>query len=123
MTEKQTSITNQISMSYAKKIIIGVVVIAILALIIILNSPKAETYSPVFPEAFDKYQALKIELCMSIKEKGRTRLLDDANGFASSDTATFGTWDRQITAKYRDMDCSKVQIIENVLFPEESNLN
>lgn len=115
--EKQTSLTdNPKTRDWGKIItlfILGVTVLPILAVAIV--SPVMAGYKPEpqLPLAESQYEVSILNTCLALKQKGNARMQDDANGLLSVDQ---GTFDRNTTAKYRDMDCSKIKLNVSVDF-------
>lgn len=66
---------------------------------------------PMYPDATAALENLKKQVCFQLKQSGAARLQDDANGLL-----TEKNFDRNVTAQYRDMDCSKVTVSFTVDF-------
>lgn len=74
------------------------------AFVAITNAFAGSAYVPQYQTAHAAYEAQLQALCLQIKTKAAAKLEDDTHG------VKFDSLNRDETAQYRDMDCSKVKI-------------
>lgn len=118
--EKQTSISTEITKAprdWFKIIslsVLGVMIVPVMVAALASNFYGPDVKQAQLPAAKAREESARMELCLSLKAKGVAKLQDDVNGVLQP--ADLEGFDRNVTAQYRDMDCSKVKLNVSVDF-------
>lgn len=112
--EKQTQISVTPKAPRSKELLVGLGILAVMFVVglVWLSMPvdAKDEYALQYELAEQAFNTELYNICLLLKDKGKARLMDDANGI---DT---GSFDRNNTAKYRDMDCAEVVVKVSVDF-------